>query len=216
MLIRQTLLYLPAQVLGPLSLFASVIIWTHLLDPTALGVFALVTATQELANVAMLSWFSYWTLRYIGRFKDSAEAKRYLDTEAPILLAAGIGAAVAGALLLMVVGHGHHSGWLFAATAGHVASRTVTAHIADRARSQGDILTYSILSITGPVLGLAIGLVLAILAIIAVAGVGLFWVRTARMESLAVAEEQRAIAEAYRAEAEARMNGFLRELGYDA
>lgn len=162
MLIRQTLLYLPAQVLGPLFLFVSVIVWTHLLDPTELGLYALVTATQELANVAMLSWFSYWTLRYVTRFGSEAEARRYLDTEAPIVVAAGLASALAGALVLTVVGDEPHSVWLFLATAAHVASRTVTAHLGDRARSQGDIVTYTVLSVTGPVLGLAIGYAIAV------------------------------------------------------
>ncbi|MDA1055747.1 MAG: biopolymer transporter ExbD [Planctomycetota bacterium] len=54
---------------------------------------------------------------------------------------------------------------------------------------------------------IGVGLVLAILAIVAVAGVGLFWVRAARMESrdAVVAELQRAGVEAHRAEAMAQL-----------
>jgi len=52
---------------------------------------------------------------------------------------------------------------------------------------------------------IGVGLVLAILGIVVVAAIGLFWVRTARVESLtAVVAEQRAIAELHKAEAEAQ------------
>jgi O-antigen/teichoic acid export membrane protein len=49
MLLRQTILYLPAQFVGPLAQFVSVILWTYFLSPEELGAFALITAAQELA-----------------------------------------------------------------------------------------------------------------------------------------------------------------------
>ncbi|MCA9180644.1 MAG: hypothetical protein KDA51_04305, partial [Planctomycetales bacterium] len=52
---------------------------------------------------------------------------------------------------------------------------------------------------------IGVGLLLAILAIIAVAGVGLFWVRARTQQAHAVAMEERAIAELHRAEAKAQL-----------
>ena len=54
MLLRQTLLYLPAQVLGPIFQLISAFAWTHFLAPGEMGVFALVSAAQELAFAAAL------------------------------------------------------------------------------------------------------------------------------------------------------------------
>ena len=47
MLIRQTLLYLPAQLLGPLAQLAAIVLWTHWLDPNEFGLFTLAMAMQE-------------------------------------------------------------------------------------------------------------------------------------------------------------------------
>ena len=48
MLLRQTLLYLPAQLVGPFALFIAAVVWTHLLPPDAYGTLMLVMAIQEL------------------------------------------------------------------------------------------------------------------------------------------------------------------------
>lgn len=53
---------------------------------------------------------------------------------------------------------------------------------------------------------IGVGLVLAILGIVVVAGVGLFWVRTSTVEQRAIAELHRAGAEAQRAEVAARLD----------
>lgn len=163
MLIRKTLLYLPAQIVGPIFLFGSVIVWTHLLDPAALGTFALVTATQELAYAIITSWFSFWMLRYIGRFGNDAEGRRFLDTEAPILLVTLVASSLVGALVLPLIGSSAHGAPLMIAAAGYVSTRTITTHFAERARAQEDIVSYSILATSGPVLGLAIGVAIALL-----------------------------------------------------
>lgn len=57
---------------------------------------------------------------------------------------------------------------------------------------------------------IGVGLVLAILAIIAAAGVGLFWVRSKTQQAIVM--EQRALAEAHRAEADAQRTVALSRL----
>ena len=44
MLLKQTLLYLPAQIVGPAFQFMAVIVWTYWLTPEAYGVVALLLA----------------------------------------------------------------------------------------------------------------------------------------------------------------------------
>ena len=59
---------------------------------------------------------------------------------------------------------------------------------------------------------IGVGLVLAILAIIAVAGVGLFWVRASTQQAQAVAMEERAIDELHRTGAEAHLADAIAQL----
>ena len=48
MLLYQTLLYLPAQLLGPAFQLLAAVAWTHFLSPSEYGVLTLVIVTQEL------------------------------------------------------------------------------------------------------------------------------------------------------------------------
>ena len=51
MLLRHTLLYLPAQIVGPLFQLIAMIVWTHVVDEHTLGIITLVTATHELLQI---------------------------------------------------------------------------------------------------------------------------------------------------------------------
>ena len=82
MLIRQTILYLPAQFLSPAAQFLSMMIWTWWLSPTEMSTFVLVTSTQELAYMVSRSWFSFYTLRFLPPAEDAAE-DRILDVLLP-------------------------------------------------------------------------------------------------------------------------------------
>lgn len=86
MLIRQTLLYLPAQFLAPVAQFLSMMIWTWWLAPEQMAAFVLVTATQELAYLFGRSWFSFYTLRFLPPPEDVEGRHRYLETEPTMLL----------------------------------------------------------------------------------------------------------------------------------
>src|ERR1700743_3948419 len=99
MLLRNTLLYLPAQIIGPLAQLVSVIVWTHVVDESTLGVITLVTATHELLQIVFIAWWSQYALRFLGRYQDSGDAARFYRTENAMLL----GSAVAQSLAVLVI-----------------------------------------------------------------------------------------------------------------
>lgn len=159
MLLKQTLLYLPAQVLGPIVQFISVILWTYFLSPEEMGVFALVSAAQELVGIATLQWFTLYTVRFFDRRSDRASRDAFLNTEAAVAGSAMAGTALA-VLSLPVFMSGHWDGLLVSASLAYCLSRVLATHLADRARTGADTVSYSVLQILWPAGGLAFGLLL--------------------------------------------------------
>ena len=157
MLLRQTLLYLPAQVLGPIVQFFSIILWTYFLAPQQMGVFALITAAQEFGYVGTLFWFTLYTMRYFDKGASPDAKAVYLNTESGVLLAAGAITAI-GALALPLFLDAAWDMSLIAATLVYCLSRTIATHLTDRARTAADTLTYTVLQISWPVLGLGFGI----------------------------------------------------------
>lgn len=161
MLFRQTLLYLPAQVLGPLFQFISILAWTHFLSPVEMGIFALVVAVQELAYVATTFWFTLYTMRYYDPTADPDIKRTYLDTEVMVLATASL--ATVGVMLLLPLTTGVP--WsldLSMAAIAYAITRGLVTHLADRARTEHDTMTYSVLQISWPVLGLIFGMALVV------------------------------------------------------
>jgi O-antigen/teichoic acid export membrane protein len=159
MLLRQTLLYLPAQVLGPIFQLISAFAWTHYLAPAEMGLFALISAAQELAFSAALSWFSLYTVRYFDSNAAEGDKARFHATESAVL----IGSSIAMALATLVIPLGQHgalTGALLAASLAFAISRSLVSYLADRVRAEGDTLAYTVLQSAGPVLGFVIALVL--------------------------------------------------------
>lgn len=158
MLLRQTILYLPAQVVGPIFQFISVVAWTHFLSPESMGVFALISATQELAYTVSLFWFTLYTMRHYN--SANAEAQRqFLDSESAVIASSAI------VSLIMVVGLSMtvDTQWsmsLLVSGVAYVLTRAIVTQFSDRARTEHDTVTYSVLQMAWPVLGLAFGLVL--------------------------------------------------------
>lgn len=160
MLLRQTLLYFPAQFLGPVFQFVSILTWTHYLTPEHLGLVALVTAVQELALAASLAWFTHYTLRYAASFED-AERRAYLDAE--MLVIALSGAATLLIVLTMPLFVGGAWDWpLVAAAIFQSVGRVTLSQLADRSRAWSDPLSYSILQIGWPVGGFLVALALVV------------------------------------------------------
>jgi O-antigen/teichoic acid export membrane protein len=156
MLLRQTILYLPAQLIGPLAQFLSVILWTYFLSPDEMGTFALITAAQELAYTATTFWFTLYTVRYFD--KSAASGKEtFLDTERSVLLVSGIFTSL-GILAMPLFISGAWTINLACAAVTYSVLRSVATHLADRARTSADAVTYSILQVLWPVAGLGIGL----------------------------------------------------------
>lgn len=157
MLVRQTLLYLPAQVLGPLFQFISIIAWTHFLSPGEMGVFALVAAMQELAYVATTFWFTLYTMRYHDPAAADEQRRAFLNTELLVLIGASV-ATVGVVFLLPLLTDVAWTPALAAATTAYALTRGLVTHLGDRARTEHDTLTYSVLQITWPVMGLIFGM----------------------------------------------------------
>jgi O-antigen/teichoic acid export membrane protein len=161
MLVRQTLLYLPAQVLGPLFQFISVVAWTHFLAPVEMGVFALIVAAQELAYVTTTFWFTLYTMRYHDPQAGAQQKTSFLDTELTVLITASA-ATIAMMLSLPLVTSLPWTPELALAAAGYAITRGLLSHLSDRARTEHDTTTYSIVQISWPVLGLALGILLVV------------------------------------------------------
>lgn len=158
MLLRQTLLYLPAQVLGPVVQFISIVLWTYFLDPVEMGTFALITAAQEFGYIAALFWFTLYTMRYYDRAAAADDMARYLNTEAGVLIAAIAGTALGVVVMPLFIDVAWPPSLMLAALA-YCVSRTLATHLTDRARTAADTAAYTVMQITWPVLGLALGIV---------------------------------------------------------
>src|SRR6266851_3361725 len=129
MLLRHTLLYLPAQIVGPLFQLIAVIVWTHVVDEHTLGVITLVTATHELLQIAFLAWWSQYALRYFGRYQDGGGGSRFNRTEnAVLLVSVFVQSIIAIAVLLLVIAPDAGIG-LHVATVGYVITRTISLYI---------------------------------------------------------------------------------------
>lgn len=160
MLLRHTLLYMPAQIIGPLFQLIAMIVWTHVVNEHTLGVITLVTATHELLQIGFLAWWSQYALRFFGRFQSGEEAQRFHRTENAILLVSVViqSAAILGILLLVIAPDAKVG--LLAATVAYVITRSLNLYIGERARVQQKIGVYSIQQIVGPAIGFLIGLLM--------------------------------------------------------
>src|ERR1700704_6212146 len=115
MLLRHTLLYLPAQIIGPLFQLIAMIVWTHVVDEHTLGVITLVTATHELLQIVFLAWWSQYALRFFGRYQDGGEVQRFYRTENAVLLVSLVAQSIIViAILLLVIAPGASTGLLIA------------------------------------------------------------------------------------------------------
>ncbi|MDB5514119.1 MAG: polysaccharide biosynthesis protein [Tardiphaga sp.] len=160
MLLRHTLLYLPAQIIGPLFQLIAMIVWTHVVDEPTLGVITLVTATHELLQIGFLAWWSQYALRFFGRYQDENDAQRFYRTENAVLAVSVMvqSLAVTGVLLLIIAPDA--SIGLLAAAVAYVMTRSLNLYIAERARVRHQIWIYSVQQIVGPSAGFIVGLIL--------------------------------------------------------
>ena len=160
MLLKTTLLYLPAQIIGPFAQLVAMIVWTHLVDEPTLGVITLVTATHELMQIVFLAWWSQYALRFLGRYHDNNDASRFYQTENTVLLASCLlQSTVVLIVLFRVIAPDANTG-LAIATIAYVATRTLNLYCGERARARHQVGVYTIQQVVGPLFGFLIGLVL--------------------------------------------------------
>lgn len=157
MILRHSLLYLPAQVIGPAVQLIAMIAWTHLVDAQAVGVITLVTAMHELLQVVLLAWWSQYALRFFSRHRNSGDPGRFYRTEnAILLLSIAAQSVIAVGILLWIVAPGA-GGPLIAATVLYVITRALSLYVSERARTSQQIGIYSVQQIVGPAAGFLLG-----------------------------------------------------------
>lgn len=157
MLLRQTLLYLPAQILSPLVQFAAVLVWAKFLTPVDLGTVALTIAMQEMCFAGFFGWWSRYTLRFIGKFDKAGDRLAFVRTEAfGISCSTIVQALVVTTLFLFVLDTKLPLSTVLLANA-FMVTRSLNNYQAERARADGNIALYSIIQICGPVIGFAVG-----------------------------------------------------------
>jgi O-antigen/teichoic acid export membrane protein len=160
MLLRHTVLYLPAQVVGPLFQLIAMVVWTHLVDQHTLGIITLVTAAHELLQIAFLTWWSQYALRFFGRYQVGDDAQRFYRTENGVLLISLVAQSIAVVAILLFVIAPDANGGLLAITIAYVITRTLNLYIGERARVCHQIWIYTVQQIVGPSAGFFIGLLL--------------------------------------------------------
>jgi O-antigen/teichoic acid export membrane protein len=148
-LLRNTLLYLPAQLLGPTLQFVVTVIWTHLFDPAVFGCVTFVVATQELTGGLGLGWWSVYMLRFR---KGCADAARFRAMDARIVACGAAVQAIFAIPALLMVG-ARPDPALFGATAVYLATRTVLNHYGELARSDHRIGVYTMAQLAAPIAG---------------------------------------------------------------
>ena len=135
MLIRHTLLYLPAQIIGPVSQFVAIVVFTHWMAPEPYGVLTYVMASQDFVFFLCLSWWSQYTIRYFGNHATEAHAT-YRQSEFPIMLATAV-AQVAASILVILLISTKMSAPLVLSTVLYMVTRCFNLHLGERARAQG-------------------------------------------------------------------------------
>jgi O-antigen/teichoic acid export membrane protein len=158
MLLRQTILYLPAQIVGPLSQVAAAVVWTHWLAPGPYGVLTFLIASQDLVFFLCVSWWTQYTMRYLGGLADEARV-RFVRSEAAVLVFTMVMQALATLLVFGILREPMKAGLVIAAIAC-VLTRSLLTHLGERARTQGRIGIYTF----GQVGGVLAGFLIALLA----------------------------------------------------
>ena len=152
MLMRHTLLYLPAQVLGPLAQFAAIPLFTYAMAPAAYGLFTYVLVAQDFVFLLCLSWWSQYTVRYPN---DRSTDAAYDESEGAILLGCCLAQVVAALLVLLFVSEPVTAPFACASVL-FIATRSTSLHLAERARARHRVADYTFAQVAGPVAGLAL------------------------------------------------------------
>lgn len=146
-LVRNTVLYLPAQFFPPALQFATTIVWTYLLDPAAFGVVAFIVAIQEIAAFSSLTWWSLFILRFRGRYAQADDARLKAMDRRMIALAACV--QVGFALPALWLAGASLSPPLFVATVSFFITRLLFTHYGEWVRAEHLVGAYTLAQIVG-------------------------------------------------------------------
>ena len=149
-MLKQTLLYLPAQLLGPLAMFVAAVVWTHLLDAETYGVVSLVLAAQELVYM-LIAWWSLYALRYRGAVAAERREK-LVETDNGIVFVGSLAQIAVTIPLLSFLGAEATPGLILCSMVIFV-TRSLLTHYSEVARAEQAILTYTIAQLAGPLVG---------------------------------------------------------------
>ena len=156
MLLKQTVFYLPAQLLGPLSQFVAAIVWTHFLTLDEYGYLMIILSAQELISLICLSWWTHYTMRYGGAIGDSEARARFQASENSVLMTTAL-VQLLGVLLIVRIFVAGASPGLYGMAILYTVTRCILSHVAERARMAGDIASYTSAQTIGPVIGMVLG-----------------------------------------------------------
>ena len=156
MLLRQTLAYLPAQIVGPFAQVAAALVWTHWLAPAPYGLLTFLIASQELVFLVSLSWWTHYTMRYFGGLDEAGRAG-FARSEAPVFAFGALAQVVGTLLVFALLGEPVTLGLVLSGIA-YVVTRSLLMHLGERARTQGRIAIYTFGQFTGSVAGFAVAL----------------------------------------------------------
>ncbi len=157
LLLRRTLAFFPAQLLGTVAQFVSTLIWAHWLVPEQMGTYALIWAAQEIVQVLTLSWWSAYVLRYYSSHTESAARSTLDRTELAVLGFSIFGQIITTWLILHLFASVETGGSFLLTATSFIIVRSLTAHLLERARAANRALAYLFLQVCGPVLGLFVG-----------------------------------------------------------
>jgi len=158
MLLRQTVLYLPAQILAPLVQFASVLVWSHLLAPDQLGLVTLFVAMQEICYLLFFGWWSLSVLRFISGYTAPETRRSYVRTEAVAVGACLLAQTVILAPVVFFSYRTQLDATGLALVLSFMLTRSLNSYSADRARAEGFVLLYTLVQTVGPSIGFLFGL----------------------------------------------------------
>jgi O-antigen/teichoic acid export membrane protein len=176
MLIRQTLLYLPSQLLGPSIQLLAMVLWTHVLTPSDVGAITLFMATRDILISLTASWWTNYTARYVA---DRVNRADHDATERVVVVVGAVLRTAALFVYFRFTGYTMTAA-LYAVCACQVVTEALTLHGTIRFRALAHIGQYTILSNVGPLLGVPLGLALTLvladkmLAILAGYAIGQF------------------------------------------
>jgi len=150
-LVRNTILYLPAQFLPPLVQFTTMIAWTHLLPPAGFGVVTFVIAAQEFTALVGITWWTLFVLRFRSRFTAAGE-ERFRLLDSLVVACATVAQLVLTLPMLWLAGA--PIGWaIVLASAAFFVARTIFAHYGEWARGGHLIGLFTISQLIAAVIG---------------------------------------------------------------